>query len=526
MSHEIKESHQEQSSQGVVRTISWVMIITLIGKVLGLFRDRLLAVNYGTGMYASAFLTASRIPRVFFDVLFASAIAASFIPVFSQVLKKEGREEAFSFARSFITIIALATFLLSFVGILFSGSLVSLFADGYDAETHALATDLTRIMFPTILFTGVAYSFVGILQSLDEFNIPAMISAVSNLLIIAYYVFFNDRFGIYGLALAFLVGWLMQALVQIPALKKKGFRYRAQLRKKTAEMKQVLSLMLPVMVSTWVLPINLTINSKFASRLYGGSGVAAMEYSSNLYLIIAGVFVLSISNVIFPKLSRLYVDEDREAIRETVRQSMHGAMFFMLPMMCGLMALARPLIHLVYGGGEFGAEDLDMTSVALFFVSLGMIGYGVQTIVSRVYFAKLDGKTPLFAGLVSIFVNIVFCQLLIEPLGLAGLAIASAIASTVNGLVLVVVLEVRKEGYHSPAFLLDLAKMTLSAILMTLAVSGSYQGLLGLGPESLSKILVLIGPTLVGVLVYFIVARILGLAEAKAVVKIFARERG
>ena len=216
-------SHTSQNTDSQVKTISFVMIITLIGKLLGLYRDRLLAVTYGTGMFANAFSTASRIPRVFFDVLFASAIAASFIPVYSEYQKKKGQEEAQRFAGNFITVIGFLTLILSAAGILFADQMVTLFAPDYDAETASLCASLTRIVFPTAFFTGIAYSFVGILQASGEFNVPALISAVSNVIIIVYYLFLNDRFGVYGLAAAFLLGWAMQVFFQIPSLKKRDF---------------------------------------------------------------------------------------------------------------------------------------------------------------------------------------------------------------------------------------------------------------------------------------------------------------
>ena len=390
----------EERQDHATRTISIVMIIALVGKVLGLYRDHLLAVYYGTGMAANAFNTASRIPRVFFDAVFASAISACFIPVFSEYLTRKGREPAFRFAGCFITVMGLLSAVLSVLGILFAGPLVSLFADGYDAQTAELAVSLTRVMFPTVLFTGVAFSFVGVLQSLGEFNVPALISVVSNLVIILYYLTLDQQFGIYGLAVAFLVGWFLQAAVQVPSLRRPGLDLRSE------GMRKVFALMLPVMVSTWVQPINLTINSKFGSRLYEGAGVSAIEFSTNLYLVIAGVFVLSVTNVIFPKLSRLTGREQEGEFRETLRTTLHGCLFFVLPMSAGLMVLSRPLISFIYGGGAFDDFSVSITSQGLFWVSLGMTGYAVQNILSRAYFARQKGKVPLAAGAASILVNV------------------------------------------------------------------------------------------------------------------------
>ncbi len=295
----------EQQSNNAAKTISVVMLVTLLGKVMGLYRDRLLAVHYSVGVQANAFFTASRIPRVFFDAVFASAIAACFIPVFSEFLEKKGRKEAFRFAGNFITVMALLTGALTLIGMLFPQVMVALFADYADPATTALAASLTRVMFPTVLFSGVAFSLVGVLQAQDRFTAPALMSAASNLVIIVYFLFFDHTFGIYGLAGAYLLGWLLQGLIQLPSLKATGYRFQPMCAISSEGMRKVFALMGPVMVSTWVQPINLVINSRFGSRLYDGAGVSAMEYSNNLYLVIAGTFILSITNVIFPRLSRL-----------------------------------------------------------------------------------------------------------------------------------------------------------------------------------------------------------------------------
>ena len=170
-----------KGKKSAVKTVSWVMVLTLLGKILGLLRDRLLSVTYGSGMETNAFLAASRIPRVFFDAVFASAVAACFIPVFNEYLTNKGKKEAFRFSNDFFTLISLLCCILTVLGIVFADQLVTLFADGYDAETRELCISLTRLMFPSVLFTGIAFSMVGVLQSMDEFNIPALISVVSNI---------------------------------------------------------------------------------------------------------------------------------------------------------------------------------------------------------------------------------------------------------------------------------------------------------------------------------------------------------
>ncbi len=509
----------DSKGKNPVKTVGIMMAITLVGKVLGLVRDRLMTINYGTGVQANAFLTASRIPRVFFDTVFASAIAASFIPVFAEILQKKGKKEAIDFSGNFITVISVLCLILTALGMAFAGGLVTLFADGYDAQTAELCVMLTRIMFPTVLFTGIAYSFVGILQSLDEFNIPALISLVSNLVIIAYYVFLNDRFGIKGLAIAFLIAWLLQALIQIPSLIKKGFRYRPGFSFRSPGMKKVFALMLPVMVSTWVLPINQTINSKFASRLFSGSGVSAMELSFNLYTVIAGVFVLSVTNFVFPRMSRQSADDDKAQLNKTLRSTMHTSMYIVLPMMAGLMCIAKPLISFIYGGGMFDMFSVNITSRALIFMSLGMVGYAAQAILCRVYFAGQEGKVPLIAGAISVAVNIVLCLILTKPFNVAGLGIASAVSSTVNAVALAIPLKKRGAKFWDALFGADMLKILLAAAVMAAAVTG-VSALAGRA----GTITVIVLSAAVGAVLYFAMTVLLKVPESGMVTGFIKRK--
>jgi len=504
---------EEQNS--AAKTVSVIMALTLAGKVLGLYRDRLLAVHYSTGAAANAFFTASRIPRVFFDAVFASAIAACFIPVFSGYLEKKGKEAAFRFAGSFITIIALLTGALTLAGMAFPEPLVALFADYSDPATTQLAVSLTRVMFPTVLFSGVAFSLVGVLQAQDHFTAPALMSAVSNGVIILYFLTLDARLGIFGLAGAYLLGWLLQGLIQIPPLARLGFRCRPGLDLRSQGMKQVLALMGPVMVSTWVQPINQVINGRFGSRLYGGAGTSALEYASNLYLVIAGTFILSVTNVIFPRLSRLTAGGKEGEFQDTIRQTLRLCLFLVLPMSAGLAAVARPLISLIYGGGEFDAFSTEITSTALGWMSLGMAGYAVQNILSRAYFARQQGRAPLVAGGISIAVNLILCQILTGRFLVAGLALASAISATVYGLLLLLPLQRGGEKLLDGSALLDLVKAALAAAAMGLCVRYVLDVLAVLLPAGKLGELACLGLCgLLGVVLYFLLALLLRVDEA------------
>ena len=511
----------EERQNSAARAISVTMALTLIGKVLGLYRDRLLAVHYNTGPAANAFFTASRIPRVFFDAVFASAIAACFIPVFSEYLEKKGKKEALRFAGSFLTIITLFTGALMLAGMSFPRPFVALFADYSDPYTVELAVSLTRVMFPTVLFSGVAFSLVGVLQAQDHFTAPALMSTVSNLVIIAYFFTLDRSMGIYGLAGAYLLGWFLQGIILLPPLRRLNNPLPPGLDWRSEGMKKVFRLMGPVMVSTWVQPISLAINSRFGSQLYKGAGVSALEYSSNLYLVIAGVFILSVTNVIFPRLSRLTAGGQEDAFQDTIRQTLRVSLFFILPMSAGLTAVARPLISLIYGGGEFTEFSIWITSSSLSWMSLGMVGYAAQNIFSRVYFARQQGNVPLVAGGVSILTNIALCFLLADKLEVAGLALASAASSTVYALLLLLPLQRGEKKLMSGSIFLDLMKMALAAAVMGLCVWKLLGGLTPLLPGGKMGELLCLGLcALAGAVLYFILTLFLQVEEAKLAVSL------
>ena len=498
-----------------MKTVGLIMIITLLGKVLGLVRDMLLGHNFGTGMESAAFLTASRIPRTFFDAIFAAAISASFIPVFTERMEQRGQEDAFRLSRCFFTWMGLLTAAMSLIGMAFAEPLVGVLAQGFDAETAALCAQLLRILFPTVFLTGLAFSMVGVLQSMGEFYIPAALSVASNGIIILYYLLFCRQFGIYGLAWAFLLGWAAQALMQMPWLFRHGFRYRPCFRHPA--LKSVFTLMVPVMVSTWIQPVNQLISTRFASFLFEGAGASAMEYANTLYTMIAGILVLSITNVMFPEMSRLSSSGQEDQLGELVGGTLRGMLFLLLPMMVGLILLSQPIVRLLYEYKSWDAFSTEITARALCFMSLGMVGYGIQNVLSRAFYAQQNGKAPMISGAISIVVNLALCLLLSGSMDVAGLSIATAASSMVSAVLLLIPMLRRYPGVLGKRFWIGILKMLCCTLGMGVVVWLTGRGVaLWLRDGMLRRILQVGIPTAAGIAAYFILALVLGLEELQA----------
>lgn len=508
-----------------VKTVSYIMIITLLGKVLALLRDIILARQYGTSMETSAFLTASRIPRVLFDAIFASAITSSFIPIFNKCLKEEGQDKAYEFSDVFITVVSIFMTVLMIAGMIFARPIAFFFADGFDEKTLDLCVNLLMILFPTMICTGIAFSFVGILQSMDRFLVPALISVVFNLIIIVYYFTFNRVFGIYGLAFTYLVGWIMQALIQLPSLKEIKYKYHFKPYLDYPYLKETLILMLPVMVSTWVQPFNIMINAKYASRLYEGVAVSAIEFANNLYTMIAGVLVISIMNFVFPKLSKLAQDKEKDEFYNMVGTTMTSTLFLIIPLMAGVMSLSSEVIGLIYGGNKFNAFSIDITSKALFYFSMGMVGYAVQMILSRVYFSQENGKMPMIAAIFAILVNFVLCNMLVDKYGISGLSFASSVSVSVNALILFIPLKMSKSiKVFDFNFAMEVIKIVIASIFMCILII-ILKNILPSSDRNIFKLIKLVILFVMGVLTYFVSAFLLKINQIKFVKNMIKKDK-
>ena len=470
MTDDLKQASYNKADARPARTVFVMMSIMVIGKAMGLLRDRMQGVTFGTGTTeAVAFVQASALPRNFLDIMFAAALSSSFIPVFSAYLEKKGKREAFNLASLFVSVTLVLTTVVTVLAVIFAAPLYDLFTGG-EYEIRVLGIELLRYMFPLMILSGLAFSFTGILQSLGEFRLPAAMSAVSNGVILLYYFLLVDRFGVRGLAVAFLIGWAMQALIQVPWLVKHKFNFRFKLDFKDSGLREIGALTLPVIAASWMLPVNFLVNLRAAGSLYGGFyGGPAIQYAFSLFTVVSGVFILSVANVIFPKLSRQAATLDLEGFRFSLGETVRVMFFFLLPLTLGMMALSQPLVQLVFYGGYFGDRDVEITSTALFFMSIGIVAYGLQVVLSRACFANKDGRTPLVSAITGIGVNAVLSFALLW-LEIAGPALASAIGISMGTLVMAVMLT--RKGYLAwPTMLvLDLFKMAALAVLMFFAV--------------------------------------------------------
>lgn len=488
-----------------VVTAMLVSVSMLLSKAFGMLRDIVLASLYGTEtVEAIAFSTASRIPLLFFDIALGTAVTSAFIPIYNDLLKNSGRNKAEDFSNRFITLVILITGVMVVLGITFSTEISSLIAGGLNSKQLSTASVLAKILFPTMLITGVAYCIVGILQSDGEFLIPAIISLVSNFCLILYLVVFGNKFGIKGVAVAMLISWSLQIFVQIPSLLKIGYSIRFLNPFGDSNIKKVCLLALPIIISAWVQPINSMININLASHLNNGAAITSLDYANKLYIILVGVFTYTITNLIFPSLSRMASTDDREGYTSAVKRSLKFVIFIIMPIMAGFLILSKPVIRLFYERGAFNESSTALTSKALFFYSMGMIGFAINEIMNKSFYSLKDGKTPMKISVIGISINIALSIFFVKFIktGLEGLAFSASVAANFSGFALLVILHLRTgKNIIDKGFVISVLKTAFSTVVMSLAVIAVYRFTVKYG---YGKILQLAIPVLTGAVVYLI----------------------
>ncbi len=509
---------KKNSSAKAVRTIGFMAVIIFCAKFMGLIREVLIAGVYGQGYASDVLNTSTQIPLSFFDMTLGVAILSTFVPVFNKFLEREGKARAVEFANSFMTVVTLLAAVFAALGMIFAEPIVKLMVPGYGAEKVAETAKLLRVLFPSIIFTAAAYTSVGILQSFGEFNIPSIISVVSNLIMILYLIIFGNRFGLVGVIISMLVAWAAQLFVQIPHLKRFGYVFQFKLNFRDRGLISAAKLAVPVLISSWVQPLCVVINMAFGSG-FGDGAVSGLNWANKIYIIMVGVFAYAVTNFIFPKLSRLDAGEENTRFSDVTRASVGWTVSIIAYISAMFMVLCVPIIQLIFERGEFTAEDTVLCANALFHYSVGMVGYAVCEILNKSFYAIQDGRTPMLTSVIGVAVNFAaaFVFVRIFDMGVGGLALASAASSVVMALILLLMMNKRRKGTFATDFRINLFKTIVCGVASALIARAVYARLGGFGGGMLRTFLKLCGSAVPALAVYIGVAGILKTDEFKQV---------
>jgi putative peptidoglycan lipid II flippase len=500
----------------------------MLSRVLGLLREQIFALTLGAGAYSDAFLAAFRIPNLLRDLFAEGALSTAFVPTYVRTLRQEGRPAAYLLASRVMTTLTLYLGTLAAVAMLWPGPIVRAVATGFSPEKTALTADLTRIMMPFLPTISLAVVAMGALNAEARYTAPALASSLFNVVAIVggtlvYLLGPSPRAAVMVWASLTVLGGLAQLGVQVPTLWRMGFRprFKPDLRLRDAGTRRIAALMAPATLGVAAVQINVVISTSFASLGAEGS-ISWLTYAFRLMQLPIGVFGVAIGTTTLTHLARDAADDDRGALRATLRRGLQLVLFLTIPSTVGLALLGVPIIRLIFQHGRFGPHATVETARALSGYAVGLAAYAAIKVVAPAFYALGRTRVPLLASLSAVAATLLWNVLTFRRLGHVGLALGTSIAATVNLAVLLVAFQLQVGGLVTRGFLGAVARIALAAAAMGAAIWPLCRWLTAVAPPGTAgRALVAFGPIVLGAGVYFAAARLLKLPEATSLVRRF-----
>ncbi len=488
---------------------------SLISRLLGLFRDRILAGTFGAGDELDIYYAAFRIPDLVYSLLVFGAISAGFIPVFISYLQKD-KNKSWHLANSVLNLMALSLIILSAVLIILAPWLIKLVAPGFSSEKLSLTVQLTRIMFLSPIFFGLSAVLGGILQSFRRFFIYSLGPIFYNLGIIFGALVLVKYFGLLGLAYGVVLGAFLHWLIRIPSAYSCGFKWQLVFDFRFAGVRRIFRLMPPRVLSLALSQINFWLMTVFASFLMAGS-IAVYNLAHNIWSFPLGVFGVSFTLAAFPQLSARAQKKDVLGFVKTFSSTARQILFFTLPAAALFIILRAQIVRVILGTGRFDWQDTILTLETLAYFSLGLFAEALILLFLRGFFAWEDTRTPFLIGLLATGVRLSSAWYFARFLGVPGLALGFSLGGIFYLLLLFITLRKKIGLLDERNLSVSGAKMLLASFLAALAAYLSLQILAPLVNMTTGLGILIQGGVagIIGILIYFFFAWLLGLSESK-----------
>jgi putative peptidoglycan lipid II flippase len=457
-----------------------VAAMTAVSRVLGYFRDRAVASLLGTSYWADAFYIALRIPSTFRRFVAEGAMTASLVPVLSASFREDPPADAWRFARRFLYAFSAGVALFGALGSLSAPVLVRLLAwqfEGRAPEVFALTEHLTALLFPYVALVAVSAAAAGILNCREVFAPPALTPALLNLsIILAAAVFGGDSSRpAEVLAWGVLAGGAVQVLFQVPFLLKTGMSFKPAFSLKDPRLRRVFALMVPGMLGAGAGQITVLVGTALAHTA-GEGAVSALYYANRITELAFGLFAVSLSVVVLPRMSREAAEGDHAGLSSTLDYALGAVLFVLVPAAAGLLALPGPIVTVLFETGRFSESSVGLTTGPLVAYALGLPLWGAVSILVRASHAQQDMGTPLRAGVLSLAAFTAAALALLPSMGAAGIAAASSGSAMLQTAALVWGLRRnRRVTFRWAAMGWRLARLSALSVAMALAVSCVYR---------------------------------------------------
>jgi putative peptidoglycan lipid II flippase len=466
-------SPTEETQGHLVRSASAIVPLTLLSRLTGYLREKVVALLFGAGARTDAFIVAWRIPNMLRDIVGEGAMSSAFIPVYAHVEASRSEEEARAFVGRVLGTFAFLLAALTVAGIAFSPLLVDLLAHDFRANPwqFALTVSLNRWIFPYIFLVSIAALFQGVLNAHGKFAVSAAAPVFMNVGFIGATLVLVPRLAepSYALAAGVLLGGVLQMAVQWPQLKRLRAVGRPALGWRDPDVRTLLILMAPRLFAYGINTINITFATRFATQL-GTSNVSRLYFANRLKELVLGGFAVALATAILPLLSRQAVSKNREEFKTTLAFALRLIAFVTVPATVGLIVLRVSILRVLLQGGEFRGEDTRATAGVLATLSAGLFFFAVVRVVVPAFYALKDTRLPVLAAFADSVVFLLGCSLLVTRMGLPGIGLSASIAAAVNVLILLGTLRRREGRLRGREILRSLFRIALASLVMGAAL--------------------------------------------------------
>lgn len=488
------------------------MVLTMGSKIFGFFRDITLSYFYGASNISDAYLVSQLIPMSFLEFV-GLGLLAGYIPIYNTIETKYGEAKSNLFTNKILSLVFLISTGLVLICQVYTENIVKIFAMGFEGETLELAVNFTRLSIFSIYFVTLGYVFKGFLQIKNKFIASTLTGYPLNIIIILSIAISFWTSNII-LAVGSLVAIASQLFILIPASYKEGFRFKFTIDFRDDFIKQMLILAIPMIIGISVNQLNVVVDRTLASKIVEG-GISSLDYANRVNFFVQGIFVLSITTVMYPMISKMVADGNIEGLKIILSKVIGVVILFVVPATIGSIVFSKQIITLLFARGAFTYEATLMTSTALVYYSIGMIGFGLREVLSRTFYSLQDTKTPMINAAMGIILNIILNIILSKYLGIRGLALATSISAIFTTILLFISLRKKIGPFGMKQISISFFKILFSSLLMGWGVKLIFNYL----AISLSQNISFLFSSIIGFLLYFIIIYFMKIEDVDIIIE-------
>ncbi len=483
------------------QSVGTIILFSLGSKVLGFFREALIASKYGSGAGTDTFFIALSTIGLF-STLLAQTIGTTLIPILSDIEVHDGKKGKLRHLNNFLNITVLVATIMVLIAFFTAPWIMKVLGRGFEGKQFDYAILLTRIGLPLLIVSSVVGIFNGYLESEERFTESAAADYPLNLVYIIFLLFLAQYFSITALMVAAVIAEASKLLIQIPSMKRIGYEYKIKINFKDTYIRKMGVLIPPVLLSVGITDLNNLVDKSMASSLKSGS-VSALNYANILNSVILSIFITAIIRVVFPILSKEANAKDYVRLKKIMHLSLNIVLLITIPAAIGMIVLANPAVKFAYQRGQFGEVATSMTSSALIYYSFGLVGSGVKILLTRIFYALQDTKIPMKNSFYALVLNVIFNLILVRIMDHNGLALASSLSNTLTAIILLYELRKKIGSLGLKSMIQSSIKVLVSSVLMGGVIYFIYNySIATFNPSRMIELLLIILTVVIGVLVY------------------------